>query len=616
MMKIKAHPSIVLSLLFNASVLVAGESVQIDKQEDGEVRVAAEKYAATISAEGLLTLSVDDTMVLKGGFGEWPERKWQLWPDADKPTVNVYANLVAVRSGEQRVEYTFGPASIAVESEGYSLLCTYNPEMVKAASGPKGTGGVLGPRVGYPYMTGLLLDNGSMIEFSMPVHVGYHLTPRLIPSGYLNGSVGKGELLKFTMTFQDVSMAAGIGGIGIEGIDSSYGDLNADGSTGYALVHFPNPQAVVLQTSQTNSGAQDTHEITYRATVKDHYFEGATVSDQTQTAVLKAGEEQALRWQLPTLAPGFYYLTVSATMDGKELTRTEKVFAVDLSDYRPKLTRPPDFKEFWEQKMAAMRARPFNEKLTEITEETVFGRQTYTPTPERKVYRIEFDGPDGERVTGMLQAPTAKGPHLGSMCPWRDGVTLDVPFPEEATFRRWDSKDDNNLLECILLNRRCFDYLKSRSDVDRLFLFGGSRGGPINWITAALDPEKIAGLSIHVPTSFGCSWMDKKYTGWGGKPDKMSWEEYTAMAAYVDPVNHAPDMIVPFINAYGNRDTLAQPQGIEAAFQLSPSKWKRISRDDGGHTRTAGFKKLQKQFAEFLETAPPMHGDLDILKQH
>lgn len=88
------------------------------------------------------------------------------------------------------------------------------------------------------------------------------------------------------------------------------------------------------------------------------------------------------------------------------------------------------------------------------------------------------------------------------------------------------------------------------------------------------------------------------------------------MAAYVDPVNHAPDMKVPFINAYGDRDGLSQPQGIEVAFQLSPATWKRMSRDRGGHARTDGFKALQKQFAEYLETAPPMQGDLKILTEH
>lgn len=52
---------------------------------------------------------------------------------------------------------------------------------------------------------------------------------------------------------------------------------------------------------------------------------------------------------------------------------------------------------------------------------------------------------------------------------------------------------------------------------------------------------------------------------------------FTAMAAYFDPDNFAPDMTVPWITAYGLDDTLSPPQGIEAMFQLSPATWKRIN---------------------------------------
>jgi cephalosporin-C deacetylase-like acetyl esterase len=91
---------------------------------------------------------------------------------------------------------------------------------------------------------------------------------------------------------------------------------------------------------------------------------------------------------------------------------------------------------------------------------------------------------------------------------------------------------------------------------------------------------------------------------------------FTAMAAYFDPVNFAPDMTVPWITAYGLDDTLAQPQGIEVMYALSPAKWKRISRDGGGHQYSPGFQKLQKELAAYLQTAATSGTDEKIMKEH
>ncbi len=583
------------------------EEVKVTKQEDGSVSIRAVGYQAIISANGLLSLYVDDNIVLEGGYGAWIKRQWQLWPDTPKPTVNAYGSVVAVRSGDRRIEYTFAPTTIGLETEGYELLFTYNPEIVTSVTVPGHKGGPLGPRKGYSGTTGMILNNGRMISYSTPLHVGYQLTPRVVPTNYLNGATKRGNLLKVTFKFEDASVAQGIGAVVIRKQGMSYGDLVKDGSVGQGLKHFTQPDEITLQASQSNTSSTDSDTITYELTVRNHYYQGKAVHRDRASATIKAGQTHTQHWSIPRLEPGFYYATVTATLDGKELTRTEDVLAIALPQYRPALTRPEDFSAFWKNKLADMRRRPFNVQLTELENR---GSTTH------RVYRIEFDRHDGQRISGTLTVPREPGKHLASLRAKHDGIVLDVAWPEKATFRTWRNRDDNNLLECILLARRCLDYLKSRPDVDRLFLAGASRGGPINWVAAALDPDKIVGLSIHVPTSFGCSWIDKKYVGWGGKPADMSWKQYTSMAAYVDPVNHAPNMVVPFINAYGDQDKLAPPPGIEAAFQLSPAKWKRMSRDGGGHTRTPGFRRLQKEFAEYLKTATPAGGDDRILKEH
>ena len=88
------------------------------------------------------------------------------------------------------------------------------------------------------------------------------------------------------------------------------------------------------------------------------------------------------------------------------------------------------------------------------------------------------------------------------------------------------------------------------------------------------------------------------------------------MAAYCDPVNFAPDMIVPWITAYGIVDDLARPEGIEAMFQLSPARFKRISRDPGGHQYSPGFQQLEKDLAAYLKTDVKTGPDDKVMKEH
>ena len=143
----------------------------------------------------------------------------------------------------------------------------------------------------------------------------------------------------------------------------------------------------------------------------------------------------------------------------------------------------------------------------------------------------------------------------------------------------------------------------------------------MQFVNAVLDPTKIIGVDIHVPTSAGIGWADKPYYAWGlpngHKPDQPEQvNSFTKMAVYFDPVNFAPEMKVPWIVAYGLDDDLAHPQGIEAMYQYSPAKFKRISRDVGGHQYSKGFQKLQQELAAHLGLNKEAKTDKKILKEH
>jgi len=585
-----------------ASPAAGVEPVKIAQADDRSVTVTTAKYVAKIGPDGVLAeLRVGGQQTIRGGFPTKLEKA---------PSINVIEKLVAIRSGKARLEYTFGPDTIRVESEGYPLGYRYT-DGVAAALVPGGKGGPVNQRNWYANSRGVVLAGGLTITWSMPMHIGPTRDRRMVPSAYCNGSKKAGDLLKSTFTVGRPAEAVQmLSRITLTATTAGYGDLHKGGNAGYGMVHFPDPERIVFATSQANLGAKPFAGVQYRLTVLDHYTDGKTVFDESLPAELPAKGKAAMQWKLPKLAPGFYYATVRLLAGEKELTNTRQTFSVDLNRYRPSLTWPDDFKAFWKAKLDAMRKIPFDAKLTQLKDKS---------TDPLVHHALELNGPTGKRIKTSLHVPRRPGKYLATMSS-RPGphIRIGLPLPETATFRRWVSKDDNNLLECILLAVRLTDYLRSRDDVERIYLFGASRTGPIQFINAALDPTKICGLDIHVPTSAGCSWTDKHYRAWGGKPRKLSWAKYTTMAAYVDPVNHAPDMIVPWIVAYGVDDTLAHPQGIEAMFQYSPAAWKRISRDGGGHQYTKHFQKIQKALAAFLKLdAAGRDGEAEkILKEH
>ena len=272
-----------------------------------------------------------------------------------------------------------------------------------------------------------------------------------------------------------------------------------------------------------------------------------------------------------------------------------------------------------------------NAKVTEIGAADLHG----------KVYEVQLDMPGNRKQLGCLVVPdTPTGPAIfgtliaaqlqqNVIAKARDGslkmpagVEFTTCLPREATYTRWESAEDNNLLDCVQWYLRAVDFLASRPEVtpDRIVVRGTSRSGPLAVITAARRPSNICGVSAFVHTSAGISWTDKPYVAWGlpgghnaANPDQVS--RLAAMAAYVDPVNHAPDVTCPIWFGYGIDDTLSQPQGIEAMYHLCKSKWKRISRDAGGHQYSSGMQKLDKEFRELLNAAAGVNQD-STLKDH
>lgn len=596
---------------FSASIIGA-VSVYADPQlaqdANGRVDIKAQRYTAAISPDGqLVDVMIDGLPTISGGFPKLENEPL--------PSVNLTGNLVAIRRGNQRVEYTFFDSHIKVESEGYVYSLRYVIDSCAAVIAEGGKGGPVKKQVPYARSTAIVLTNGKSISYSKPFHFTRPNRGELVFSNYLNQSVKRGDLIEFEIQLGlSPQVSDMLSGLNIQASASEYGPLHEDGNLGQGICHFPDPKKIVFELHQTNASNRDFNGIVYQLTVLDHYIDGKTVVNLEKSSNLSAGQECKLKWELPSLDPGFYYATFSCLLDGNVLTEMRQNFAVNLSEYTHKLTRPDDFNDFWKEKLEHIRAIPFDETSVKNPDKS---------TKDFTIYDVKITGIDGQPVKFELSVPTSPGPHMfvwNTTQPDRH-VRFDFSpkryYPEEATYRRWDSPDDNNLLQVILYFRRLIDYLVQRDDIDKIYLAGASRTGPVQFICAALDPAKIIGLDIHVPCPVGMSWEQPKYRGWGGKPGDVAWEQYLKMASYVDATNHAPDIKVPFVVMYGILDDLAPPQGIEAMFKhATQSPWKRISRDGAGHRTSDGLIKLRDQLRQKLGIQGVVQSDDDILKAH
>jgi cephalosporin-C deacetylase-like acetyl esterase len=91
------------------------------------------------------------------------------------------------------------------------------------------------------------------------------------------------------------------------------------------------------------------------------------------------------------------------------------------------------------------------------------------------------------------------------------------------------------------------------------------------------------------------------------------------MAAYVDPVNFAPDLKVPVILDEGVYDGLSPAPGALAFYNHAENTpWKRLSIEPGGHGYfTSGFRQAARtELEKFLGFSLEGRVDDSILREH
>lgn len=349
------------------------------------------------------------------------------------------------------------------------------------------------------------------------------------------------------------------------------------------------------------------------------FLSQAQVLQERKPFALAAGAEATVSFSF-TPKPGFYDGTLILRQHGEVLATRTFPFGYDMARL-PLPERPADFDAFWDQTLAEQAKVPPNLQLTVHKEEAAY-----------TLYKFRFDGVLGRQFHGWLAAPKAPGkypahltlppsgvnpPYLPYSGPNIVGMTLAIagqePEPPAGGYKHWDywrsgieSRETWYYRAVFAACSRAIDLLAARPDVDaaRLSVAGGSQGGGLAFITAALNP-KVAVAVSGSPGLFGLEWKLRflGYNWWppihiGDDPkaavDPAVLEARIAVARYGDAANFAPRIQCAVLLCIGLQDVVTSQAAVLAAWpRLKNARVRALLADPwGGHNGPRGGQML------------------------
>jgi cephalosporin-C deacetylase len=301
------------------------------------------------------------------------------------------------------------------------------------------------------------------------------------------------------------------------------------------------------------------------------------------------GYDRITRRQLVRLGGRAVGVCVAGT-----LLRRATAQDAEVVQFKPALTRPADFAGFWKQQMERLR---------------VLAPESYrlTPAPDRArdqadVWELKYPSVDGQtevwgwyarpagasesnKVASVLTIPAFGGRRGPAPGPRRypGAATLvvgyrgdgDAPWPKDWITRGLERPEDSVFRLHYVNLVRALRFLQERPEVDpsRIFLEGGSLGGAMTVVLAALAGQAVSGLVASEPG------MDYYFYA-DGRPAESSFKQMEQFVAehppqkatilhvlgYYAPLNFAPDVTAPALFSCGGLDPLCFPRMVYALY--------------------------------------------------
>lgn len=363
------------------------------------------------------------------------------------------------------------------------------------------------------------------------------------------------------------------------------------------------------------------------ATISYEFGPEMLAAEKTGTLQLKQGQG---RLAIGTSkAPGFRQLLVKTKYQGKLYSSQVKVgFSPEL--IVPTVPLPPDFLAFWEAAKTEAAKVPLDTRLTYLP-------QYSTPTVEVYLVNLQNYKP-GQRLYGFLCKPKAAGNYPVLFSPPGAGIkavspttfyaeqgfislSIEIhgisPLLDSDTYKdisnafgdypsyRLDDRDTYYYKRVYLGCVRAIDYLCSLPEFDgqNVLVTGGSQGGALTIVTAALD-KRVTALAAFYPALCDLTgylhgraggWphlLDARAAGTNNTPTKLK------TMGYYDVVNFARQLAVPGFYSWGYNDNTCPPTSVYAAVNAIKAPKTVVITPITGHWR---FEETNQQSLEWLK---------------
>jgi cephalosporin-C deacetylase-like acetyl esterase len=316
--------------------------------------------------------------------------------------------------------------------------------------------------------------------------------------------------------------------------------------------------------------------------------------------------------------PGFLRCIATVENNGKTY-RGLATAAFRPEAIKPTPQDPPDFEEFWAAGKAALAKLPLDPKLTLLPGYGNAAADCYqvnlqnvgTGNAPSRFYGVLCEPKAPGKYPALLSVPGAGiRPYRGlADIAARGVITLQVGIHgipvtmEQSVYDSLSAGALANYNTIGLENRdryyfrrvylgcvRANDFLTSHPkwDGSNLAVTGGSQGGALSIVTAALDP-RVRGLAAYYPAlSDVTGYLQNRAGGWphmfrADGPLSHRTPEKIETSRYYDVVNFARRVKVPGLYTWGFNDETCPPTSMYSAYNVIPGSRKLLLALETGH---------------------------------
>ncbi|MGK2861005.1 MAG: acetylxylan esterase [Chitinophagaceae bacterium] len=313
--------------------------------------------------------------------------------------------------------------------------------------------------------------------------------------------------------------------------------------------------------------------------------------------------------------PGFLRCIVTATINNKSY-RGLGTAAFDPHLIKSTIDNPADFVGYWNRAKVELGGIPLDARMTLIPERCTVNINVYHVNiqnykPGTRLYGILCVPKKDGKYPAILKVPGAGvRPYFGDIATAEKGfITLEIGIHgipvnldpsvynnlmSGALSGYWNNNLDDKdryyykrvYLGCVRAN----DFIESLPQYDgkNLGVTGGSQGGALSIITAALD-SRVKFLAAFYPAlSDLTGYLENRAGGWPHLFDKNNLDfnnkkEKIETAGYYDVVNFARLIKIPGMYSWGFNDEVCPPTSMYAAYNVITAPKELLLAQETGH---------------------------------